>query len=149
MISRIAFPIKPQIIVIVGPTASGKTALAHKIAKKFNGDIICADSRQVFRGADIGTAKPHCVPINRHGQIHTFASRHKASFGEGLPCTQIKGVRHYGINLVGPDKYFSVQQWKRTAEDAIREIRARGRMPIIEGGTWLWVCAITHNLTIP
>ena len=128
----------PKIIVVVGPTASGKTALAHKIAKKFNGDIICADSRQVFRGADVGTAKPRCA-----------LAKHPERLRVSTPCKNTPGVRHYGIDLVGPDEYFSVQQWKRSAEDAIREIRARGRIPIIEGGTWLWVFTITHNLTIP
>jgi len=129
-----------KFLVIVGPTASGKTELAHKIARDFCGDIITADSRQVYQEMNIGTAKPH---------LRVGKSEIRSSKSEFFPCPDIENVRHYGIDLVKPNRYFSVQQWKKMALHAINEIQKRKRLPIIEGGTWQWIYALVYDYTIP
>lgn len=108
---------RSKILVIVGPTASGKTALAISLAKKFNGEIISADSRTVYRGMDIGTAKS------------TYP--------------------HHLIDVVNPDEEFTVVDWKKLAEEAIDDIVRRGKLPIVVGGTGLYVQALVDNLQIP
>jgi tRNA dimethylallyltransferase len=110
--------IKP-LIVIVGPTASGKTGLAIRIAKKINGEIICADSRTVYKYMDIGTAKP------------TF--------------DEMNGVAHWGIDLLEPDKKFTVKDFKDYAEQKISEIRSRNMVPILVGGSGLYVDSIIFD----
>ncbi|MDO4774133.1 MAG: tRNA (adenosine(37)-N6)-dimethylallyltransferase MiaA [Candidatus Saccharibacteria bacterium] len=107
------------LIVIGGPTASGKTALAIRLAKKYNGEIICADSRTIYKGMDIGTAKP------------TLAER------------QI--VPHWGLDLVGPGQVFSAAQFKAYAQQKIKEIRQRGKVPFLVGGTGLYLDAVVFD----
>lgn len=107
------------LVVITGPTASGKTSLAIKIAKKFNGEIISADSRAIYIGADIGTAKP-----TREEQAT---------------------IPHWGIDLVVPGKYFSVADYKQYADQKITEIRSRGHIPILVGGTGLYIDSVLFN----
>jgi tRNA dimethylallyltransferase len=113
----------PKIVVIVGPTASGKTALAVKLAKKVGGEIVSADSRLLYKGMDIGTAKP---------------SR-----------KEMAGIPHHLIDLVPPSKTLTLADYKRRAIRAIRGILKRGRVPIVVGGTGLYVRAIVENLEIP
>ena len=108
-----------KIIVIVGPTASGKTALAIDIAKRHNGEIICADSRTVYKGLDIGTAKP-------------------------TPADQAR-VPHHGLDLVEPDESFSAADFKSYANQKIAEIRQRGRLPVLVGGTGLYVDSVVYD----
>lgn len=110
--------IKP-LIVITGPTASGKTSLAIRIAKQHEGEIICADSRTIYRGMDIGTAKP------------TLEER--------------QGVMHWGLDLVEPDGSFSAAQFKNYATRAIADIRARNKVPIMVGGTGLYTDAVVFD----
>lgn len=107
------------LIVITGPTASGKTSLAIELAKRYSGEIICADSRTVYRGMDIGTAKP------------TIEER--------------RGVPHWGLDLVEPDHSFSVAQFKDYAVQKIAEIRARGKVPFLVGGTGLYIDAVIFD----
>lgn len=107
------------LVVIVGPTASGKTALAIKLAKQFDGEIICADSRTVYTGLDIGTAKP--------------------------PNKEQSIVPHHLIDVVEPDEYFSAANFKELADRAINDITARGKLPIMVGGTGLYVDAVIYN----
>lgn len=107
------------LIVIVGPTASGKTGLAVRSAKKYGGEIICADSRTVYREMDIGTAKP-------------------------TPEEQ-KAVPHWGIDLVEPGQEFSAADFKEYAMAKIAEIRARGGVPFLVGGTGLYVDAVVFD----
>lgn len=107
------------LIVIVGPTASGKTSLAIELAEKFGGEIICADSRTIYKGMDIGTAKPTAEEQQR--------------------------VPHWGLNLVEPGMRFTVVDFKQYAEQKIEEIRARGHVPFLVGGTGLYVDAIIFD----
>lgn len=108
-----------QTIVILGPTGSGKSEVAIRIAKSIGGEIISADSRAVYRGMDIGTAKPS--------------------------IDEMQGVLHWGIDLVEPGRRFTVADWKKYTENKIREIRKRGRIPIIVGGTGLYIDALIYD----
>jgi tRNA dimethylallyltransferase len=110
---------KRPLIVIVGPTASGKTGLAVKVAKKFGGEIISADSRAIYREMNIGTAKP------------TLAEQ--------------GGIPHHGLDLVAPNERFTVADFKKYAEQKIAEIRARGKMPLLVGGSGLYVDSVLFN----
>lgn len=113
-----ATSVKP-LVVITGPTASGKTSLAIDLAKRYGGEIICADSRTIYRGMDIGTAKP------------TVEER--------------RGVPHWGLDLVDPGESFSAAQFKAYAEQKITEIRQRSRLPFLVGGTGLYVDAVIFD----
>lgn len=106
-------------IVILGPTGSGKTGVSIKIAKKIGGEIISADSRAIYKGMDIGTAKP--------------------------TAEEMDGVPHWGIDLVKPGTRFTVADWKNYAEKKIAEIKARGKVPIIAGGTGLYIDALIYD----
>lgn len=101
------------LIVITGPTASGKSALALELAERYNGEIICADSRTVYKGMDIGTAKP------------SIADRQRAP--------------HYLLDLVEPDQRFTAADFQRLARESIADIRARGKVPFVVGGTGLYI----------
>lgn len=107
------------LIVIVGPTASGKTALAIQLAEELDGEIICADSRTIYKGMDIGTAKPSKEEQHR--------------------------IPHWGVDLVDPDDPFSVADFKDYAEAKIAEIRARGKIPFLVGGSGLYVDAVIFD----
>ncbi len=109
----------PKLIVLVGETASGKTALAIELARQFNGEIICADSWTVRREADIGTAKP------------TAAQRAL--------------VPHHLLDVAGPDEDFTAAVFKRLANEAIEDIASRGKLPIMVGGTGLYVDGVLYN----
>lgn len=107
------------LLAIVGPTASGKTGLAIEIAKKYRGEIIAADSRTVYKGLDIGTAKPS--------------------------LEERQGIPHWGFDLVGPGESFSAADFKDYAHAKILEITERGNLPIIVGGTGLYVDALLYD----
>lgn len=110
-----------KVIVIAGPTASGKTDLAIELALKVNGEIISADSMQIYREMNIGTAKP--------------------------ALEERRGVVHHLIDVVDPDEDFSVAQFQACAKECIKDILNRGRVPIVAGGTGLYVNALVYNLT--
>ncbi|HKM11594.1 MAG TPA: tRNA (adenosine(37)-N6)-dimethylallyltransferase MiaA [Bacilli bacterium] len=110
-----------KIIVIVGPTASGKSALATLCARKFNGAIISADSMQIYRGLDIGTAKE------------------KNTIREEIP--------HYMLDIADFDEEFSVAQFKNSASKAIEDIENSGKIPIVVGGTGLYIEALLYPFT--
>lgn len=110
---------KQKIICIVGPTGSGKSATAVRLAKEFNGEIISADSMQIYKDMNIGTAK--------------------------VTTEEMQGIPHYLINVVDPTQNFSVSDWKDIAETCIDEISKRGKVPIIVGGTGLYVNALINN----
>ena len=107
------------LVVIVGPTASGKTSAAISLAKEFGGEIICADSRTVYKGMDVGTAKP--------------------------TTEEQAGIPHWGLDLVEPGEYFTAADFKEYAQAKIAEIRARGHVPFLVGGTGLYIDAILFD----
>lgn len=108
-----------KIVFVVGPTASGKSALAIDVAKQLNGEIICADSRTIYRGLDVSTAKP------------TASDR--------------SSVVHYGLDLLEPSEKFSAAQFKTYTLGKIADITSRGRVPIIVGGTGLYIDGLLFN----
>lgn len=119
----------PKIIVILGPTASGKTDLSLALAKKFHGEIVSADSRQIYKKMNIGTAKPA---------------------GEWAKKIYIvQGTPHHLVDIVDPDKDFSLADYKLLAGQAIKDILSRNKLPIIVGGTGLYIQALVENLDIP
>ncbi|MDD6644456.1 MAG: tRNA (adenosine(37)-N6)-dimethylallyltransferase MiaA [Oscillospiraceae bacterium] len=109
-----------KIISVVGPTASGKTALSIEIAKKYNGEIISADSMQIYKGMDIATAKP--------------------------TKEEMQGIVHHLIDNVNPEDEYSVAQYVKDARDAILDIDSRGKTPILVGGTGLYVNSLLDNV---
>ena len=114
---------KPRVIVIVGPTASGKSDLAVSIAKLVNGEIISADSRQVYRGLDIGSGK--------------------------ITKREMRGVPHYLLDVASPRRTFTVTRYQRLAAHAIKNILHRGKIPVITGGTALYIDALLYNYKFP
>jgi len=112
---------KIPLLVIAGPTASGKTSLAIGLALALNGEVVSADSMQVYRGMEIATAKP--------------------------TAQEMRGVPHHLIGSVQPDGRFSVAQYTPLAHTAIREISRRGKLPILCGGTGLYIQAVAENLS--
>jgi tRNA dimethylallyltransferase len=112
---------KIELVAIVGPTASGKTSLAIAIAKEFNGEIIAVDSRTIYKGLDIGTAKP--------------------------TKTQQAEVKHWGLDIVDPTEAYSAAQFKKYAKAAIKDIVSRGKLPIMVGGTGLYMDGVLYNFS--
>ena len=113
---------KQKILVIAGPTASGKKLFAMKAAKLFNGEIVSADSRKVYRYFDIGTAKP------------SLEDR--------------ESIAHHVIDVVKPNEPFSAGEWLRLASGAVSDILLRGKLPIISGGTGFYINAFQNGLTV-
>jgi tRNA dimethylallyltransferase len=112
-----------KIIVVLGPTSSGKSDIAIKLARKFDGEIISADSRQIYRGMDIGTGK-----ITKAEQIL---------------------AKHHMIDIISPRTNFSAAQFKKKTDKIIRDILRRGKIPIICGGTGFWIKSIVDNVIYP
>jgi len=133
---------KQKLIVIVGPTASGKSELAVRLARKFGGEIISADSRQIYQGLDIGSGK---VP----GKWLTW-KRGFQVFGNGVSkCFFYKSVAHHCIDFVSPRRAFTAADFVRHARRAIAQIARRGRIPIIAGGTAFWIDALAYDFSLP
>ena len=114
---------KDKVIVICGPTASGKTALSIELAKQINGEIVSCDSMQIYKEMDIGTAKP--------------------------TKEEMQGIKHYLIDFVSPDERYSVADYKQDAKKAIKEILNKGKVPIIVGGTGLYVDSLIYEIEYP
>jgi tRNA dimethylallyltransferase len=139
---------KFKIIVIVGPTASGKTTLSLELARKFDGEIISADSRQVYRGMDIGTAKA----VRDVSGIKYQVSRKKSkSSGNLTPdtCIVSHGIPHHLVDIKNPDEEYTLADFKHDASVAIEDIVSRGKLPIIAGGTGLYVSALVDGWEVP
>jgi len=118
-----------KLLVILGPTASGKSDLAIKLAKLFNGEIISADSRQVYKGMDIGSGK---VPLKKiKGKLYS------------------NGIRHHLIDVANPQEYFSAAQYQKLALKAIKDIQKRGKLPILCGGTGLYISSVVEGWQFP
>lgn len=114
---------KTKVLAIVGPTASGKTALSLHLARKFNGEIISADSRQVYRGLDIGTAK--------------------------ITTKEMGAVPHHLIDVADPKRPYSAACFKRDGEKALRYIARKGKLPIICGGTGFYIDILLETISLP
>ncbi|PYR62318.1 MAG: tRNA (adenosine(37)-N6)-dimethylallyltransferase MiaA [Acidobacteria bacterium] len=111
---------KPLVVAILGPTATGKSALALSLAERYGGEIINCDSTAVYRGFDIGTDK--------------------------LPIAERRGIPHHLIDIIEPTAEYTAAQYARDAAAAIRDIHARGRLPILAGGTGFYYRALTRGL---
>ena len=114
---------KEKVIVICGPTASGKTKLSIELAKTINGEIVSCDSMQIYKEMNIGTAKPN--------------------------KEEMQGIKHYLIDFVSPDERYSVADYKKDAKNAIKEILEKGKIPIIVGGTGLYVDSLIYEIEYP
>lgn len=112
-----------KLLVVVGPTASGKSDLAVRLAKNFGGEVISADSRQVYKGLDIGTGK--------------------------ITKREMRGIPHYLLGVASPKRVFTVTEYKPLAEKTLGDIWRRGKLPIICGGTGFYIRAVIDNLVIP
>jgi len=124
-----------KIIVILGPNASGKSELAVKLAKKFNGEIISADSRQVYKGLDIGSGK---VPRDR-----------PISFEKDSSEYLYRGIPHHLLDVASPKRVFTVAQYQKLAKKALKDILKRGKIPIICGGTGFYIDALIYDYQFP
>ena len=109
----------PKVIVIAGPTASGKTSLGIDLALKFNGEVISADSRQVYRGLDIGSGK--------------------------VTKEESRGVKHHLIDILNPEEKYNVFQFQKDCNKLIKEISQKGKIPIIVGGTGLYIESVVEQ----
>jgi tRNA dimethylallyltransferase len=114
---------QPPLVVLLGPTAVGKTSLAIQLALRMHGEIVSADSRLLYRGMDIGTAKPSLIERQQ--------------------------VSHHLIDVADPDQTWSLTLFKRKARESIREIQARGHLPLLVGGTGQYIRAIVEDWQIP
>lgn len=112
-----------KLLIICGPTATGKSALAVELAKQFNGEVISADSRQVYTGLDIGSAK--------------------------ITESEMQGIPHHLIDVAHPNDYFSVADFQKFAQEKVDEIHARGKLPILCGGTGMYVDSVIYNMQFP
>ena len=116
----VATPISTKVIVICGPTASGKSRLAVDIAKRFGGEVVNADSMQIYRGMDIANAMP--------------------SEEEKM------GIPHHLFGIIEPNQSFSVAQWLKLAREKIAELAGMGVLPVIAGGTGLYISSLVDNI---
>ena len=111
---------RPLVVAVLGPTATGKSALSLAIAERYGGEVVNCDSTAVYRGFDIGTDK--------------------------LPTADRRGIPHHLIDVVDPDGEYTAAQYARDASAIIRDIQARGRLPIVTGGTGFYFRALTRGL---
>src|SRR5258708_296896 len=112
-----------QVIAIVGPTASGKSTLAVNLAREFNGEVISADSRQVYKGIDIGTGK--------------------------ITKREMRGVLHYLLDVASQESTFTVAQFQKLGMQAIKKILAKGKLPIICGGAGFYIDSLLYDYALP
>ncbi len=112
-----------KLIVILGPTASGKTDLAIKLAKKFNGEVVSADSRQVYRGMDIGSGK--------------------------VTKKEMAGIPHHLLDVINPKTRFTVAQYQKLAQRAIEKIFKKNKLPFLVGGTGFYIQSVVDGIVIP
>ena len=111
---------KPAVVAVVGPTATGKTALGVALAQQFSGEVISADSMQIYKGLDVGTAK--------------------------VTPQETCGIPHHGVDILTPEKTFSVADFTALAGEYIQDIIARGHLPLLVGGTGLYVQSLLYGV---
>ncbi len=121
--SHIKRGMKPKILVIVGPTATGKSDMAVRLAKKFKGEIISADSRQVYTGLDIGTGK--------------------------VTKKEMRGIPHHLLDVANPKKRFTVVEYAAQAKKALKKIQDKNKLPILAGGTGFYIEALVDGIILP
>jgi tRNA dimethylallyltransferase len=114
---------KPKILVVVGPTSTGKSDMAVMLAKRFNGEVVSADSRQVYKGMDLGTGK--------------------------ITKKEMGGVPHYMLDVANPKSVFNVAKYKIQTQKIITDILKRGKLPILCGGTGFYIDAVVDNIVLP
>jgi tRNA dimethylallyltransferase len=112
-----------KLVVILGPTASGKTELSIKLAKKYNGEVVSADSRQIYKGLDVGSGK--------------------------VTKKEMQGIPHHLLSIANPKRKFSVAQYQKLALKAIRNIQKKGKLPILVGGTGFYIQSVADGVLIP
>jgi len=113
----------PKVLVILGPTSSGKSDLAIKIAKKFNGEIVSCDSLQIYKGMDLSSGK--------------------------ISKKERKEIQHYLLDVASPKRQFSVAQFQKKAKKAIKKILKKGKLPIVCGGSWFWLKVLIEDIELP
>jgi tRNA dimethylallyltransferase len=128
-----------KIIVILGPTSAGKSSLAIKLAQKFNGEIISADSRQVYKGMDLGTGK---VFRDRILKIKNYKFKIPPEYISG-------GVSHHLLDVASPKKQFTVDDFKNSTNKAISQINKQKKLPFLVGGSAFYIYSVIDNWTIP
>jgi len=129
-----------RLLVIVGPTGTGKTNLALDLAKKFNGELVSADSRQIYKGMDIGTGK---LPGNIESRMkNSDLEKHDKYW-------LVKGIPVHLYDVITPDERFSVAEYQQLAYKVIDEIHYKHKLPILVGGTGLYIQSVTEGLKIP
>lgn len=160
-------------VVILGPTSSGKSSLAVKIAQEFKGEIISVDSRQVFKGMDLGTGKvegewqkpsvrqissskpprldpfTNAVNSSRCSLFPRTLPEHSTSETDKEKVYMYKGISHHLIDFVEPDEDYNVSHFKKDCEEKILEIIKRGKIPILCGGTGFWIQAVVDDVEFP
>ncbi len=134
---------KIKILAVVGPTASGKTDVGIALARAFDGEVIACDSRTIYRGMDIGTAKPPADDGCRDGSLTRLPDENESimSLFAEKP-RMIEGIPHWGFDLCNSDEIFTASQYQEYADKKIAEIVSRGRVPILVGGTGLYFSAV-------
>lgn len=113
---------KPKVVAVVGPTASGKTGLSIELAKRFDGEVISADSRQVYKGLDIGSGK--------------------------VTQEEMEGITHHLLDVASPSNIYSASDFKRDGEDALKKIIGRNHLPIIAGGTFFYLDTLRRKQSL-
>lgn len=123
---------KPFVITVVGPTSSGKSDLAVWIAQNFNGEVVSVDSRQIYKGMDIGTGKVPLELDHDNKQIKTY-----------------KNIPHWGLDIASPKRLYSVTNFQKYADKIIKSILKRGKLPILCGGSSFWMDSVVYGYEFP
>ncbi len=124
---------KPKVVAVVGPTASGKSDLALELAIKFNGEVVSADSRQIYRGLNLTSGK---VP----GSWRRMGVKRRFIY---------QNIPHHMTDMISPRKHFTVQKFRKKAGKAIAEVIRRDKLPVVEGGSGFYIDVLLHDIDIP